>query len=137
MATIGEIIYKLINDSGAVPERKVFPIEIPQKTVIDDSGVVTYSIISTTPTNTKQEGSTLDRYRIQVSIFGKNYDNTYASANTIRSALENVINEQVVTGGFVQCSTFEGQVDGINSFSGLEGIYYIFQDYYFWITRTI
>jgi hypothetical protein len=138
MATIGEIIFKLIEDSGVVPDRKVFPIEIPQKTTINGSGVVVYNVISTTPTNTKQEGSTLDRYRIQVSIFSTNYDNCYAFADQIRTVLENVINQDVTGDGTItQCSTFEGQVDGIDSFSGLQGIYYIHQDYYFWLTRTI
>lgn len=138
MATIGEIIYKLINDSGQLTDGYVYPAQIPQGIVINESGLAVYNIISTTPTNTKQEGSTLDRYRVQVSYFCTNYDNVYSFANSVRPYLENVINEDVTGDGtIVQCSTFEGQIDGINQFSGLEGVYYIYQDYYFWLTRTI
>lgn len=137
MATIGEIIFRLIKDSGAVSDT-IFPIEISQKTIIDSNGVAVYNVISTTPTNTKQQGSTLDRYRVQVSLFCTNYDNLYTIADVARQALENVINQDVTSDGtIVQCSTFEGQVDGIDSFSGLQGIYYIHQDYYFWLTRNI
>jgi hypothetical protein len=92
--------------------------------------------ISTTPTNTKKEASTLDRVRVQVSIFANSYSSISGAAQTIRGALENVINDDVLDDGtLIQCSTFEGQVDGIDSGAGLDGVYYIHQDYYFWITR--
>jgi CRISPR/Cas system-associated endoribonuclease Cas2 len=92
--------------------------------------------ISTTPTNTKKEASTLDRVRIQVSIFQNSFSNISTQASRVRQILENIINEDVLLDGtIVQCSTFEGQVDGIDSGAGLDGVYYIHQDYYFWITR--
>ena len=54
----------------------------------------------------------------------------------MRSSLENLIERDILGDGTIlQCSTFEGQVDGIDSGAGLDGVYYIHQDYYFWITR--
>ena len=139
MATIGEIIFKLIQDSGDIQgDDNIYPIQIPQKIVIGSNAVCVYNVISTTPTNTKQEGSTLDRYRVQVSLFCTNYNNLYTTANGLRPNLENVINQDVTGDGTItQCSTFEGQIDGMDTFSGLQGVYYIHQDYYFWLTRTI
>ena len=134
MAQPIQIVFKLIQDNGAVDNR-IYPTQAPQGVSVTTPFVV-LNTISTTPTNTKKEASTLDRIRIQVSIFGNNYAAITAAGGDIRGALENVLNQDVLSDGtIVQCSTFEGQVDGIDSGAGLDGVYYIHQDYYFWITR--
>ena len=134
MAEPIEIVFKLIEDSGFVSSR-IYPSQAPQGINVTTPFVV-MNTISTTPTNTKKEASTLDRVRVQISIFAKSFSNISTQAARIRTALENIINEDVLLDGtIVQCSTFEGQVDGIDSGAGLDGVYYIHQDYYFWITR--
>ena len=134
MAQPIQIVFKLIQDNGAVDNR-IYPTQAPQGVSVTTPFVV-LNTISTTPTNTKQQASTLDRVRIQVSIFGVSYSSITAAGGDIRGALENVLNQDVLDDDtIVQCSTFEGQVDGIDSGAGLDGVYYIHQDYYFWITR--
>jgi hypothetical protein len=136
MAQPIEIVFKLIQASSAVSNNdRIYPTQAPQGISVTTPFVV-MNTISTTPTNTKKEASTLDRVRVQVSIFGNSYSSISDAAQTIRGALENVINDDVLDDGtLIQCSTFEGQVDGIDSGAGLDGVYYIHQDYYFWITR--
>jgi len=134
MAQPIEIVFYLINESGYFGGR-IYPTQAPQGVSVTTPFVV-LNTISTTPTNTKQAASTLDRVRIQVSIFQNSYSNISTQASRIREALENIINQDVLGDGtIVQCSTFEGQVDGIDSGAGLDGVYYIHQDYYFWITQ--
>lgn len=134
MAQPIEIVFKLIHDANVVGSR-IYPTQAPQGILVTSPFIV-LNTISTTPVNTKQEASTLDRIRIQVSIFGDSYAIISLNASDIRSLLQNVINQDVTGDGtIVQCSTFEGQVDGIDSGAGLDGVYYIHQDYYFWITR--
>ena len=134
MAQPIQIVFKLIQDNGAVDNR-IYPTQAPQGVSVTTPFVV-LNTISTTPTNTKKEASTLDRIRIQVSIFGNNYATITAAGGDIRGALENVLNQDVLDDDTItQCCTFEGQVDGIDSGAGLDGVYYIHQDYYFWITR--
>ena len=134
MAQPIQIVFKLIQDNGAVDNR-IYPTQAPQGVSVTTPFVV-LNTISTTPTNTKKEASTLDRIRIQVSIFGNNYATITAVGGDIRGALENVLNQDVLDDDTItQCCTFEGQVDGIDSGAGLDGVYYIHQDYYFWITR--
>ena len=129
-----EIVFKLINDANIVGNR-IYPTQAPQNTLVTSPFIV-LNTISTTPVNTKQEASTLDRIRIQLSIFGDSYAIISQTASDVRSLLQNVINQDVLSDGTItQCSTFEGQVDGIDSGAGLDGVYYIHQDYYFWITR--
>ena len=134
MAQPIEIVFYLIQKTGYVSDR-IYPAQAPQGINVSSPYVV-LNTISTTPTNTKQQASTLDRVRIQVSIFANSYSNMSTQAKRIRESLENVINQDVLGDGTItQCSTFEGQVDGIDSGAGLDGVYYIHQDYYFWITR--
>lgn len=134
MAQPIQIVFKLIQDNGAVDNR-IYPTQAPQGVSVTTPFVV-LNTISTTPTNTKKEASTLDRVRIQVSIFGVSYSSITAAGGDIRGALENVLNQDVLDDDTItQCCTFEGQVDGIDSGAGLDGVYYIHQDYYFWITR--
>ena len=134
MAQPIEIVFKLINDANVVGSR-IYPTQAPQGILVTSPFIV-LNTISTTPTNTKKEASTLDRTRIQVSIFADSYAAISLTSNDVRLLLENVINQDVLSDGtIVQCSTFEGQVDGIDSGAGLDGVYYIHQDYYFWITR--
>ena len=129
-----QIVFKLIQDNGAVDNR-IYPTQAPQGVSVLTPFIV-LNTISTTPTNTKQQASTLDRVRIQVSIFCNNYATITAVGGDIRGALENVLNQDVLDDDTItQCCTFEGQVDGIDSGAGLDGVYYIHQDYYFWITR--
>jgi hypothetical protein len=136
MAQPIELVFKLIQASSAVSNNdRIYPTQAPQGISVTTPFVV-MNTISTTPTNTKKEASTLDRVRVQVSIFGNSYSSISDAAQIIRGALENVINDDVLDDGtLIQCSTFEGQVDGIDSGAGLDGVYYIHQDYYFWITR--
>lgn len=136
MAQPIEIVVKLIQNSGAVSgDNRIYPVQAPQGINVNTPYVIV-NTISTTPTNTKQEASTLDRIRVQVSTFGTSYAGINTVCQTIRQYLENVINQDVWNDGTItQCSTFEGQVDGIDSGAGLDGVYYIHQDYYFWITR--
>lgn len=134
MAQPIEIVFKLINDANVVGSR-IYPTQAPQGILVTSPFIV-LNTISTTPVNTKKEASTLDRTRIQVSIFADSYAAISLTSNDVRLLLENVINQDVLSDGtIVQCSTFEGQVDGIDSGAGLDGVYYIHQDYYFWITR--
>jgi hypothetical protein len=134
MAEPIEIVFYLLNESGYFGSR-IYPTQAPQGVSVTTPFVV-LNTISTTPTNTKKEASTLDRVRIQVSIFQNSYSNISTQASRVRLILENIINEDVLGDGtLIQCSTFEGQVDGIDSGAGLDGVYYIHQDYYFWITR--
>jgi CRISPR/Cas system-associated endoribonuclease Cas2 len=134
MAEPIEIVFYLLNESGYFANR-IYPTQAPQGVSVTNPFVV-LNTISTTPTNTKKEASTLDRVRIQVSIFQNSFSNISTQASRVRQILENIINEDVLLDGtIVQCSTFEGQVDGIDSGAGLDGVYYIHQDYYFWITR--
>lgn len=136
MANINQIVFKLIDDSGYFDSAKIQPVQLSQGTIIDSNGAVVFNIISTTPTNTKQESSTLDRYRIQVTTLSTSFTSCTTLSGQIRQALENVINQDVLSDGtIVQCSTFEGEVNGIDSGAGLDGVYYIHQDYYFWTTR--
>lgn len=136
MAQPIELVFKLIQGSNALSSNdRIYPTQAPQGISVTTPFVV-MNTISTTPTNTKKEASTLDRVRVQVSIFGNSYSSISDAAQTIRGALENVINVDVLGDGtLIQCSTFEGQVDGIDSGAGLDGVYFIHQDYYFWITR--
>jgi hypothetical protein len=136
MAQPIELVFKLIQGSNALSSNdRIYPTQAPQGISVTTPFVV-MNTISTTPTNTKKEASTLDRVRVQVSIFGNSYSSISDAAQTIRGALENVINDDVLDDGtLIQCSTFEGQVDGIDSGAGLDGVYFIHQDYYFWITR--
>ena len=134
MAQPIEIVFKLLQDANVVGSR-IYPTQAPQGILVTSPFIV-LNTISTTPTNTKKEASTLDRTRIQVSIFADSYAAISLTANDVRLQLENVINQDVLSDGTItQCSTFEGQVDGIDSGAGLDGVYYIHQDYYFWITR--
>lgn len=136
MANINQIIFKLIDDSGYFDSAKIQPVQLSQKTIIDSNGAVVFNIISDTPTNTKQEASTLDRCRVQVTTFSTSFESCNTLSGQIRQTLENVINQDILEDGtIVQCSTFEGEVNGIDSGAGLDGVYYIHQDYYFWITR--
>lgn len=134
MAQPIEIVFRLIQGCMAVGDR-IYPTQAPQGISVNTPFVV-LNTISTTPTNTKKGASTLDRVRIQVSIFGTSYADINTATELIRTTCENVINQDPSGDGtIVQCSTFEGQVDGIDSGAGLDGVYYIHQDYYFWITR--
>ena len=134
MALPIQIVFKAIEDSAVVGSR-IYPTQAPQGVSVTTPFVV-LNTISTTPTNTKKEASTLDRVRVQVSIFGNSYQTISENAESIRDYIGNLINRDILSDGTIlQCSTFEGQVDGIDSGAGLDGVYYIHQDYYFWITR--
>ena len=135
MATPIQIVFKLIENAGTNCGSRIYPSQAPQGNNVTSPYAI-LNTISTTPVNTKQEASTLDRVRIQVSVFADTYAKISEATEQVRTALENVLNTDVLSDGtIVQCSTFEGQVDGIDSGAGLDGVYYIHQDYYFWITR--
>ena len=109
MATPIEIVFKLISDAGTNCGVRVYPTQAPQGVSVTSPFAI-LNTISTTPINTKKEASTLDRTRIQVSIFADNYYKISEASEQVRTALENVINEDVTGDGTItQCSTFEGQ----------------------------
>lgn len=110
---------------------KIYPNAAPQGT---QSPFVVINVISNLPTNTKAQASTMDRYRIQVSSFSTDFDTCQTVKNRIRVLLENVINT-TSSGTTIQVSQFQNEVDGIDQMSTLDGTFYNYSDYFFFVTR--
>jgi len=110
---------------------KIYPNAAPQGT---QSPFVVINVISNLPTNTKAQASTMDRYRIQVSTFSTDFDTCQTVKNRIRVLLENVINT-TSSGTTIQVSQFQNEVDGIDQMSTLDGTFYNYSDYFFFVTR--
>lgn len=110
---------------------KIYPVATPQGTQLP---YAVMNAISNVPTNTKAEASTMDRYRIQISTFSKDFDQCIDIKNQIRALLENVINKES-EGITIQVSSFQNEVDGIEQMSNLDGVFYNYSDYYFFVTR--
>lgn len=111
--------------------QKVFANAAPQGTQLP---FIVMNVISNTPTNTKQEASTMDRFRVQISSFGNDFDNCQAVKNRVRILLEN-INKVTSVNVAIQNSQFQNEVDGIEQLSSLDGVFYNYSDYYFFATR--
>ena len=110
---------------------KIYPNAPPQGT---QSPFVVINVISNLPTNTKAQASTMDRYRIQVSTFSTDFNTCQTVKNRIRVLLENVINT-TSSGTTIQVSQFQNEVDGIDQMSTLDGTFYNYSDYFFFVTR--
>ncbi len=140
MSSIGDYIYtKLTADSSVTDlvSNRIYPQVIPQD--IDRPSVV-YNTISTVPTNTKSGVSTLDQVRIEIAILA-NTSNSYNGqqkadeiAEAVRSCLDFTQNE-TLAGNTIQRISFQSDYAAFDPNAGQDGVYIVYQNYYFWKQR--
>tara|TARA_R100000458_G_C8230055_1_gene212015 strand:- start:100 stop:492 length:393 start_codon:yes stop_codon:yes gene_type:complete len=86
--TVGKAIYNiLINDSDILSEvsTRIFPEIAPQGEV---QPYVVYSVVSNSPTDTKEENGNVDQASIEVYCFHNKYSDAIDLGVLVRAALE-------------------------------------------------
>ena len=86
--TVGKAIYNiLINDSDILSEvsTRIFPEIAPQGEV---QPYVVYSVVSNSPTDTKEENGNVDEASIEVYCFNTKYSTAIDLGVAVRAALE-------------------------------------------------
>jgi hypothetical protein len=122
MAAVGKIIYELLTcGSPAATGLRVWPIEADQDA---DMPYIVYDVVSAFPTNTKDGGSAIDTYRVQVTVWGSRQDmvTIYEEAAAIREALDQqrgTLNELtydkiIYDGGDSETYSLDGDLMGLN-----------------------
>jgi hypothetical protein len=120
MAAVGKIIYKLLNDNGHMLYR-IYPVEAVQNATLPYS---VYNILSNYPANTKNGGSVIDVYRIQITTWGKRSDmeNLYKESDIIRQILDQkrgsyfgiTYDKIIYDGGQSEIYSIDGDLMGIS-----------------------
>ena len=112
--SVGKAVFSILtNNAGvsAIVSTKVYPVTAPQ---LIKTPFITYSIISVTPTNTKDRPSPVDEVRVQVDC----YETTYAKAETlagaVRTALDAYAIGSEVSGVKLDGIAYETENDAIN-----------------------
>lgn len=85
---IGKVIYDLLSNDGTVSglvSTRIFPDTVPQNTSFP---YISYTVISTLPTDAKDGASRLDVVNVQVDIYSRDYSTTQDIAAGVRAALD-------------------------------------------------
>lgn len=122
---IGKVIYDLLSNDATVSaavSTRIFPDTVPQNT---EFPYVSYTVISTLPTNDKDGASQLDVVSVQVDIYSRNYSTTQDIAAACRSALDRYsgTNNSVVVDKMVFANEAAGQ------YEQNIGVFWVSQDY--------
>lgn len=128
------IIYSILSGNTGVTNlvnTKIYPQEAPQTAAFP---YVVFQSISNTPNNSKSGVSTMDRYRIQVTVCAKKQSEIDSIGAAIRSALD-YVQQQTISSTYVQLISYQGEVDMFSYPSGQDGIFEKAQDYFLTISR--
>lgn len=142
---ITNVIYNILsNYSPLVTEvsNKIFPLRILHGTSFP---AITYHQVSVTPSNTKDQISTLDFIRVQVSIFATDVNGVsgFEKANSVAELVRYAMEGKAVTlpteidGYKVNQIFYDGEVQMSDDEAGIEGVYQIAQDYIIGYNRVI
>lgn len=124
------VTYHLLTTlEGIRPLAGVFPNVVPGNVSLSSDPVIAYSQVSNTDVTTKQSYNDYSRAIVQLSIFGKSYDDCRTLADAIKSKLDRY------DGGFeigdvnykVDLIRFQNQHD--LGFDEENNVYMIAQDY--------
>jgi hypothetical protein len=128
----GKAIYGILSATAAVTalvSTRIYPNNVPQNVIMP---YISYTIVSTEPTLTKDVISPLDTIRISLDIYSVNYDTSQQIGAAVRKALDGykgIINSQAV-----QRITFDGQGDG--EYEPELNVYWQNQDYTMRLKRS-
>jgi hypothetical protein len=128
----GKAIYGILSATAAVTalvSTRIYPNNVPQNVIMP---YISYTIVSTEPTVTKDVISPLDTIRISLDIYSVNYDTSQQIGAAVRKALDGykgTINLQAV-----QRITFDGQGDG--EYEPELNVYWQNQDYTMRLKRS-
>lgn len=85
---VGQIIYGRLSAVSGVTSlvsTRIYPDMAPQNAAFP---YVVFQKLSTSPTDTKEGVSKLDKLLVQVDCYSNNYDNAHALAAAVRTALD-------------------------------------------------
>jgi hypothetical protein len=88
MDLVGSAIYSILSadaELNGLVGNRIYPVIARQREMYP---LLTYTIISNDPSDTKDGASTVDRYRIQFDIYGLEYDVTQAIAIRLREVID-------------------------------------------------
>jgi len=119
MAAVGKVIYSLLSAYTKIGD--IYPVEAPQDASLP---YIVYSIVSSYPANTKDGGSAIDVYRVQLTVWGKrsDMDSIYQEIADIRNALDqksgtlnNITYDKIIyDGGESETYSLDGDLMGVN-----------------------
>lgn len=122
---IGKVIYDLLSSDGTVSglvSTRIYPDTVPQNA---EFPFVSYAVISTQPTDTKEGASKLDVVSVQVDIYSRSYSTTQTIAAAARSALDRYSG----TNNSVKVDKIIFADQGSGAYEPEVGVYWITQDY--------
>lgn len=99
---MGEAIYDLLDGVTT----RTYPNKAPQGTVLP---FLVYTVVLTSPNDTKDGVSDLDVIRIQVSVFSNTYANAQTLAGSVRTALDRY--SGTIQSVVIDSINFEGETD--------------------------
>jgi len=85
---VGQIIYGRLSATSAVTalvSTRIYPDMAPQNATFP---YIVFQKLNTSPTDTKEGVSPLDKLLVQVDCYSNNYDNAHALAAAVRTALD-------------------------------------------------
>ena len=127
---VGQIIYGRLSAVAGVTalvSTRIYPDMAPQNAVFP---YIVFQKLNTSPTDTKEGVSPLDKLLVQVDCYSNNYDNAHSLAAAVRTALDRytgTINGHVV-GKIIFSNDSSGSPQDVPTSTG-SMIYWASQDY--------
>lgn len=122
---IGKVIYDLLSNDATVSalvSTRIYPDTVPQNA---EFPYISYTVISTLPTDAKDGASRLDVVSVQVDIYSRNYSTTQDMAAGVRSALDRYSG----TNNSVQVDKIIFSNEAAGQYEQQIGVFWISQDY--------
>ena len=118
---IGKAIYAILSNEQAlqVVGTRIFPNVAPQTTAFP---FIIYDVTGVTPTDTKENASTLDINEFTISVYAETYSQAELLAYEVRASLDYRHND-VYEGVTIQSIKFVSYNDIFDDTSGNAGIY--------------
>jgi hypothetical protein len=131
MDQVGKAIYSILSADPALGQLvayRIYPVIAPQHEVYP---ILTYAIITNTPSDTKTSASTVDQYRIQFDAYATEYDKVHSITNRLRELIDRYPHT-VVAGILLDGIRYLDQSDGYDDESQL---FRVTVDYYMRVKR--
>ena len=118
---IGKVIYHLLSTSQSLQiiGTRIFPNVAPQTTAFP---FIIYDVTGVTPTDTKENASTLDINDLTISVYAETYSQAELLAYEVRASLD-YRKYEVYQGVTIQSIKFVSYNDIFDDTSGDAGIY--------------
>lgn len=134
--SVSTVIYTLLSASSTITGvvgTRIYPQQVPQ---VAGYPAITFTSISNVPTNTKgSDGkSTMDRYRIQVTMVATLQSTIDTLGDAVRTALDYTY-MQTIAGTKVQLISYQNEVDMFDEGSAQDGVFIKHQDYILTISK--